>query len=105
MERPLLNWGVSHAPTTLLPAARLRDRFQGMAHPLFDFTRLTPSQRVDLAIALWDSLPADSAEPPITDAQRAELLRRAEGYRRDPGLGSPWADVRARIEASRRHDR
>ncbi len=72
-----------------------------MAHPLFDFTKLTPAQRVDLAVALWDSLPADSDEPPITDAQHAELLRRAESYRRDPKLGASWTDVRARIESSR----
>ena len=69
-----------------------------MAHPLFDFTNLNPTQRVELAVALWDSLPADSAEPPITDAQRAELIRRAEGYRRDPKAGAPWTDVRTRIE-------
>jgi len=76
-----------------------------MTHPLFDFTNLTPAQRVDLAVALWDSLPADSVEPPITEAQRAELLRRAEAYRRDPGVGSPWPEVRARIESSRRSGR
>lgn len=76
-----------------------------MAHPLFDFSTLTPSQRVDLAIALWDSLPADSAEPPMTAPQRAELLRRADEYRRTPGLGSSWTDVRARIEGMRRNER
>ena len=70
-----------------------------MARPLFDFTNLTPAQRVELAVALWDSLPADSEEPPITEAQRAELLRRAEAYRRDPKAGAPWNEVRAR-----RHD-
>ena len=72
-----------------------------MAHPLFDFTNLTPAQRVELAVALWDSLPADSDEPPITEAQRAELLRRADGYRRDPKAGASWVDVRARIESRR----
>lgn len=76
-----------------------------MAHPLFDFSNLTPSQRVDLAVALWDSLPADSEEPPITDTQRTELLRRADAYRRDPVAGSPWTDVRARIQDSRRRGR
>jgi putative addiction module component (TIGR02574 family) len=76
-----------------------------MAHPLFDFSNLTPAERVELAIALWDSLPAHSAEPPITEAQRAELLRRADAYRRDPNAGSPWPDVRARIQTSRRNDR
>lgn len=59
-----------------------------MAHPLFDFTSLTPSQRVELAMALWDSLPVDSTEPPLTDAQHAELLRRADAYRRDRSAGA-----------------
>ncbi|MGK2934968.1 MAG: addiction module protein [Gemmatimonadaceae bacterium] len=76
-----------------------------MAHPLFDFTNLTPAQRVDLAVALWDSLPADSEEPPITEAQRVELLRRADAYRRDPKVGSSWADVKARIRGARRSGR
>jgi putative addiction module component (TIGR02574 family) len=76
-----------------------------MAHPLFDFTSLSPSQRVELAVALWDSLPADSADPPITDAQRTELIRRAEAYRRDPAAGSAWPDVRARVEGARRRTR
>lgn len=76
-----------------------------MAHPLFDFTNLTPAQRVELAVALWDSLPADSVEPPITESQRAELLRRAEAYRRDPTAGSSWPEVRARIESSHRSGR
>jgi putative addiction module component (TIGR02574 family) len=76
-----------------------------MAHPIFDFTNLTPAQRVELAVALWDSLPADSTEPPITEAQREELLRRAEAYRRDPKGGSPWPEVRARIQTSWRSGR
>ena len=76
-----------------------------MAHPLFDFSKLSPAQRVELAVALWDSLPADSAEPPATDAQRAELVRRADAYRRDPDAGSSWAEVRARIEGSFRTNR
>lgn len=76
-----------------------------MAHPLFDFRNLNPAQRVELAVALWDSLPADSAEPPITEGPRAELLRRAEAYRRDPKAGTPWNEVRARIEQAHRRGR
>ena len=72
-----------------------------MAQPLFDFTNLTPAERVELAVALWDSLPADSAEPPITEPQRAELLRRAAAYRRNPTAGSSWPEVRARIQNPR----
>jgi putative addiction module component (TIGR02574 family) len=76
-----------------------------MAHPLFDFSHLTPAQRVELAIALWDSLPDDSAEPPLTDAQRAELARRVEAYRRDPSAGAPWDEVRERIRNSSKRGR
>ena len=76
-----------------------------MAHPLFDFSRLTPAERIELAIALWDSLPDDSAEPPLTDAQRAELARRVEAYRRDPSAGASWAEVRDRIRSSTKRGR
>ena len=76
-----------------------------MAHPLFDFTNLTPAQRVELATALWDSLPTDSDEPPITDTQRTELLRRADAYRRDPKAGAAWTEVRARIQKPHRPER
>ncbi|MFN2397076.1 MAG: addiction module protein [Gemmatimonadaceae bacterium] len=71
-----------------------------MAHPLFDFSHLTPADRADLAIALWDSLPDDSPEPALTDAQRAELARRVDAYRRDQGAGAPWEEVRERIRSS-----
>ena len=76
-----------------------------MAHPLFDFSRLTPAERAELAVALWDSLPDDSPEPPLTEAQRAELGRRVDAYRRDPGAGAPWAEVRERIRSTAKPDR
>ena len=76
-----------------------------MAHPLVDFSHLTPAQRVELALALWDSLPDDSAEPPLTDAQREELARRVEAYRRDPGAGAVWAEVRERVRTTPMRDR
>lgn len=68
-----------------------------MRHPLFDFTDLGPAERAELAIALWDSLPDDSAEPPLTEPERAELARRVEAYRSDPDAGAPWSEVRERI--------
>ena len=71
-----------------------------MPHPLFDFTDLSPAQRAELAIALWDSLPDDSAEPPLMEAERAELAHRVEAYRSDPDDGAPWAEVRERIHSA-----
>ncbi len=34
----------------------------------------------------------------LTDAEREELDRRWTAYERDPSVGSPWAEVRARIQ-------
>lgn len=75
-----------------------------MATPHFDFSHLTPGERIRLAEELWDSLPSESVEPPLTDAQRRELDRRLEAYRRNPDVGSAWEDVRKRVVSERKPD-
>jgi putative addiction module component (TIGR02574 family) len=50
-------------------------------------------------------LPDDSAEPPLTDAQRGELARRVEAYRCEPGAVAAWAEVRERIRNNTRPGR
>lgn len=42
--------------------------------PKFDFSHLTPAERLELAEQLWDSLNADAI--PVTGPQAAELRRR-----------------------------
>ena len=69
-----------------------------MAHRFFDYSDLTPAERIELAMELWDSLPDDSDEPPLTEAQKVILRERLEDLRRDPDAGSAWEDVRGRIE-------
>lgn len=69
-----------------------------MAHRFFHYSALTPAERVELAMELWDSLPDDSLEPPLTEAQKAVLGERLEELRRNPNAGSSWEDVRGRIE-------
>jgi putative addiction module component (TIGR02574 family) len=56
-----------------------------MASPLFDFSHLTPEERIQLAEDLWDSLP--ESDILLTDAQRAELDRRLALEKADPGSG------------------
>jgi putative addiction module component (TIGR02574 family) len=75
-----------------------------MAHRFFDYSVLTPAERVELAMELWDSLPDDSHEPPLTDGQKAVLDERLEDFRRDPGAGAPWEEVRARVERKFRNE-
>lgn len=55
--------------------------------------QLTPAEKSDLLDALWESLQAD--QPSLTDAQRAELERRAERYEQHPSDVVPWEEVRA----------
>jgi putative addiction module component (TIGR02574 family) len=70
-------------------------------NPKFDFSHLTPAERIELAQDLWDSLdPAHVADAfPLTDEQRAELDRRLAELDANPGLGRPWEDVEAEIRA------
>src|SRR5690606_10887765 len=51
---------------------------------------LTPDERLLLIEELWDSLTADPANVPLTDAQRADLQRRLDAYRDHPKTGSTW---------------
>jgi putative addiction module component (TIGR02574 family) len=65
----------------------------------FDFSNLSPSERLELAQDLWDSV--DSAAGldvlPLTDEQREELEHRLTEYKANPNAGSPWSEVRERL--------
>ena len=60
---------------------------------------LPARERVDLAMALWDSLtPAEQeAEFDLTPEQRAELDRRLAEHLADPGSAVPWEEVRRKL--------
>jgi putative addiction module component (TIGR02574 family) len=61
-----------------------------MGKPLFDFSHLTPAERVQLADQLWESLADRPESVPLTEAQSAEIDRRLEAYRQNPGAAIPW---------------
>ncbi|MCX5766685.1 MAG: addiction module protein [Gemmatimonadetes bacterium] len=67
-----------------------------MASPVFDFTHLSPEERIQLAEDLWDSLPERQVE--LSDSQRVELDRRLAVREADPSRGRPWRDVLDEIE-------
>ena len=60
---------------------------------------LPATERVDIAMALWESLtPAEQeAEFELTPEQRAELDRRLAEDIADPASAVPWEDVRWRL--------
>ena len=66
---------------------------------LEELLKLPVQERIDLAMALWDSIAEpDLAEHlPLTDAQKAELDRRLAEHDRDPSRGIPWEEVQRRL--------
>jgi len=68
-------------------------------HPFFDYSRLTPSERLELAQDLWDSVdPAsDTTVLPLTEEQSAELDRRLAELEVAPDAAASWPDVRKRV--------
>ena len=67
---------------------------------LAEALRLSPSDRLQLIEALWDTL--SEADIPVTAEDRALLDERLADLEQNPGAQSPWSDVRARLE-QRRH--
>jgi putative addiction module component (TIGR02574 family) len=57
--------------------------------------RLGIEERLALVEEIWDSIAADSAEVPLTDAQRAELDRRIADHEANPGDVVSSSDVKA----------
>ena len=68
-----------------------------MASRLFDFSHLTPDERIELAEQLWESLPIEAINP---DAEQlAELRRRRAALQADGDLGRPRKDVLDELES------
>jgi len=59
--------------------------------------KLPIAERIRLVETIWDSIAAVPDALSLSEAEREELDRRWEAFERDPALGSPWAEVRARI--------
>jgi putative addiction module component (TIGR02574 family) len=57
--------------------------------------RLPVEERLILVEEIWDSIAADSAAVPLTDAQRAELQKRIEEDDANPDDVTPWEQVKA----------
>ncbi len=72
-----------------------------MAKPHIDIDTLTTDERLDLIEELWESLESNSAQVPLTEAQKAELDRRLDEMERDGGQGIPCGEVLKQIRTNR----
>jgi putative addiction module component (TIGR02574 family) len=60
--------------------------------------RLTPDQRISLALEIWESLGDDRPRGQLTAEQRAELARRDAELDANPGIALTWEQIRSSIE-------
>jgi putative addiction module component (TIGR02574 family) len=61
--------------------------------------KLSRADRLELAQTVWTNIVENGYDPEPTPEQIAELERRAEELRKNPQLGIPWKEVKAKIEA------
>jgi len=63
--------------------------------------RLSPEERVSLALEIWESLGDDRPAGRLTPDQRAELVRRDAELDSNPRQALTWEQIRAGIEGGR----
>ena len=67
----------------------------------FGLEKLTVPERMQLVDELCDSIAADEDQVPLTDAQHVDLQRRLDAIDADPGRGSSWEAVKARLMSAK----
>jgi putative addiction module component (TIGR02574 family) len=55
--------------------------------------QLSVDDRLTLVHAIWDSIASESAAIPLSDAQLAEIRRRAAKHDAGQGMTIPWEQV------------
>jgi len=60
--------------------------------------RLSPEERVALALEIWESLGEARPRVRLTAEQRAELARRDAELDANPGMALTWEQIRASVE-------
>jgi len=67
--------------------------------PLSDILELSVPERILLVEDIWDSIHLFPDAIELTDDQKKDLDQRLDAYHKNPEVGSPWNEVRARIES------
>ena len=63
-----------------------------------DILNMSISERIELAEDIWDSIASVPEAVALTDIQKWELDNRLDSYHKNPNEGSPWEQVRKRIQ-------
>lgn len=70
-----------------------------LPNTLTELLKLPANERIEIAMALWDSLTEAEreAELALTPEQEAELDRRLAEHVANPGSAIPWDEVRRKL--------
>lgn len=60
--------------------------------------KLSPQQRIALALEIWESLGDARPSGQLSDEQRAELVRRDAELNNQPGIALTWEQIRSSVE-------
>lgn len=73
------------------------------AELLDNVRQLSVAERIELAEAIWDTVAEDAGldELSVSEEHRRELDARLDDLSAAPEAGSPWEEVRSRLERSR----
>ena len=67
-----------------------------------EYMKLSVSERIQLVEDIWDSIAAEAPHTVgLSQAQKAELHRRAAEHRADPSTSIPWEQVRSKLFPSK----
>jgi putative addiction module component (TIGR02574 family) len=67
------------------------------AHRPFDFTQLSPAERILLVQDIWDSLFREGCQVAISDEQKQELDSRWDRFQSGAMSAAPWPEVKNRL--------
>jgi putative addiction module component (TIGR02574 family) len=68
-----------------------------MALDLSDILKLPIAERILAVEAIWDSIAVENKQYPLTTEEVQELHERWEEYKRTPGSGLSWDEVKSSI--------
>ncbi|NQV17961.1 MAG: addiction module protein [Armatimonadetes bacterium] len=68
-------------------------------YTLANIMKLSVNERILIVEDLWDTIADESKSVSLSEAQKRELDKRLESYRKNPETGSSWKEVKTRIKS------
>ena len=69
-----------------------------MAIALSELLELKVSERIDLALKLWESIPNKTENIVISSNDENELLSRFNDHQKNPKVGKSWNEIKSGIK-------